>query len=120
MYGRKRRFHREMSSREFWLRSSADRQDVNFPILSSAGSMLQHAMVNLEKVLPELDSHIVLQVHDELLFDCPKDISRAGIERIKETMENVVDLKVPVKVDVDIYPERWAEPVDFDKWFKDK
>ena len=119
MYGRKRRFHREMKSREFWLRSAAERQAGNFPIQSSAGTMLKHAIVKLQDVLPRHDVNIVLQVHDELIFDCPKDISKESLLEIKETMENVVELKVPVKADIDIYPERWAEVVDFDEWFKE-
>src|SRR5699024_9025032 len=101
MYGRKRRFHREMKSREFWLRSAAERRAGNFPIQSSAGTMLKHAIVNLKEVLPKHDVTIALQVHDELIFDCPKDISKESLLEIKETMENVVELKVPVKVDIE-------------------
>src|SRR5690625_1622269 len=55
MYGRKRRFHKEMRSKQFWKRSAAERQAGNFPIKSSAGSMLKHAIVLLEKVLPKYD-----------------------------------------------------------------
>lgn len=119
MWGRKRRFHREMKSREFWLRSAAERQAGNFPIQSSAGTMLKHAIVNLQEVLPKHDVTIALQVHDELIFDCPKDITKEALLEIKETMENVVELKVPVKADIDIYPERWAEVIDFDEWFNE-
>ncbi len=117
MYGRKRRLHREMKSREFWLRSAAERQAGNFPIQSSAGSMLKHAIVKLGEVLPKYDSNIVLQVHDELIYDCPRDISREALTEIQRTMEEVCKLVVPVRVDIDMYPERWAESVSLDDWF---
>lgn len=117
MYGRKRRLHREMKSREFWLRSAAERQAGNFPIQSSAGSMLKHAIVKLGDILPKYDSYIVLQVHDELIFDCPRDIRRNNLTEIQLTMEEVRALSVPVRVDIDLYPERWAEGVDLGEWF---
>lgn len=117
MYGRKRRLHREMKSKDFWKVSAAERQAGNFPIQSTAGSMLKQAIVNLGDVLPKYDSNIVLQIHDELIYDCPKDISREALYEIRETMENVVTLKVPIKSDIDIYPKRWAEKVSEEEWF---
>lgn len=117
MYGRKRRLHREMKSREFWLKSAAERQAGNFPIQATAGSMLKHAIVKLEKVLPKHDVHIALQVHDELIYDCPRGISLEALREIQKTMEDVVKLKVPVKSDIDIYPERWAETIGIEEWF---
>src|SRR5699024_11649548 len=108
-----------MKSKEFWLRSAAERQAGNEPIKSSDGTMLKHAIVKQQDVLTKHDVNIVLQVHDELIFDCPRGISKESLLEIKETMENVVELKVPVKADIDIYPERWAEVVDFDEWFKE-
>ena len=119
MYGRKRRFHKEMRSKQFWKRSAAERQAGNFPIQSSAGSMLKHAIVLLEKVLPKYDVNIALQVHDELIFDCPKDITLEALTEIQQTLENVIELSVPVRCDIDLYPERWAESVDLDEWFKE-
>lgn len=120
MYGRKRRFHKEMRSQQFWLRSAAERQAGNFPIQSSAGSMLKHAIVLLEKVLPKYDVNIALQVHDELIFDCPKDISFEALAEIQQTLENVIELSVPVHCDIDLYPERWSEGVSLDDWFNNK
>lgn len=117
MYGRKRRLHKEMKSREFWLRSAAERQAGNFPIQATAGSMLKHAIVKLEDVLPKHDAHILMQTHDELHFDCPISISKDSLYEIKEVMEGVTKLKVPVKADIEIYPERWAERVDEEDWF---
>lgn len=109
LYGRKRRLHSEMKSREFWKVASAERMAGNFPIQSSAGSMLKAAIVDLNPVLAKHDSNILLQVHDELVFDCPKDITPEALSEIQQTMENVRDIGVPVRCDIDIYPERWAQ-----------
>lgn len=109
LYGRKRRLHSEIKSREFWRKSSAERMAGNFPVQSSAGSMLKAAIVDLVPVLEKHDSNILLQVHDELIFDCPKGITEAALTEIQQTMENVRDIGVPVRCDIDIYPERWAK-----------
>src|SRR5699024_7964026 len=61
MYGRERMFHREMKSKEFWLRSAGERRAGNFPILSSAGTMLNKAIVKLQDALPKDEVTIVLQ-----------------------------------------------------------
>lgn len=118
MYGRKRRLHREMKSKDFWRKASAERMAGNFPIQSTAGSMLKQAIVNLGEVLPKYDSHILLQVHDELVFDCPRDITLEALTGIQKTLENVRELNVPVRVDIDLYPERWAKGVPLGEWFK--
>lgn len=79
--------------------------------------MLKKAIVDLGRVLPKYDSYILLQVHDELIFDCPRDIPKEGLLEIRDTMVNAVKLVVPVRSDIEIYPERWMEKVDFDEWF---
>lgn len=118
MYGRKRRLHKEMRAKERWLRSAAERQAGNFPIQSSAGSLLKHAIVELGEVMPIYDTNIVLQVHDELIFDCPRDITRKGLTHIQQTMENVREMCVPIRADIDLYPRRWSEGVSLDEWFE--
>ena len=118
LFGRKRRLHNEFKSRDKWKELSAERMAGNFPIQASAGSILKKAIVDLQKILPPMDVNILLQVHDELIFDCPRNITADELTTIKETMENAVKLKVPVKADVEIYPERWAESVSWDEWYK--
>lgn len=117
--GRKRRLHADIkaSRRDRWRLFSAQRQAGNFPIQASAGSILKKAIVNLQKVLPKHDVHILLQVHDELVFDCPRSISYEALTEIQRTMEDAVKLKVPVKCDIEISPERWAKTVDVEEWF---
>ncbi|MEK5109873.1 DNA polymerase [Cytobacillus sp. FSL K6-0129] len=118
IFGRKRRLHDDYKSKDRFHHFRADRQAGNFPIQESAGSILKKAVVDLQDVLPELDTYILLQVHDELLFDCPKDISRDNLTRIKETMEKAVKLIVPVRCDVELNPERWLGKVNEDEWYE--
>ena len=117
LYGRKRRFHAEMRSGDRYKQFAAQRQAGNFPIQASAGTILKQAIVNLEPVLAKHDTHILIQIHDELLYDCPKDISRDALEEIRATMENAVKLNCQVRCDIEINPERWLEKVNNDEWF---
>jgi DNA polymerase-1 len=118
-FQRKRRLHAEINSGDHYKISGALRQCGNFPIQSTAGSILKKAIVDLRYsgVLEETDSRILLQVHDELNFDCPADISLEDLMKIKETMENAFKLIVPVRCDVEIYPERWMEKVNVEEYF---
>jgi DNA polymerase-1 len=117
IFGRKRRLHADVKAKDRWKQFSAQRQAGNFPIQESAGTILKKAVVDLGEVLPKHDSVILLQVHDELLVDCPKDISEEGLEEIRSTMEQAVKLIVPVRCDVEINPERWLEKINNDEWF---
>jgi DNA polymerase I len=119
IFGRKRRLHSEVKSRDRWKILSAERMAGNFPIQASAGSILKKAIVDLQKVLPKHDSHILLQVHDELVFDCPRDIPQEGLNEIKTTMEQAVKLLVPVRCDVELNPEKWLGKVDTEEWFSE-
>lgn len=120
IFGRKRRLANEYKAKDRFKGYAADRQAGNFPIQASAGSILKKAIVDLESVLPEMDVFILLQCHDELVFDCPADISRANLMKIKKVMEDAVELVVPVSCDVEINPERWLEKVDTEEWFKNR
>lgn len=116
MFGRVRSFHKAMKGSK-GEQKGALRAVGNFPIQSGAGVILKKAIIDLQPVLEKHDSKILLQVHDELVFECPEDISEEAVTEIREVLENVVELKVPLVADVDIYPERWAERVDYDEWF---
>nr|WP_254223443.1 DNA polymerase A family protein [Brevibacillus parabrevis] len=117
IFGRKRRLHTEVKSKERFRVFGAQRQAGNFPIQESAGSILKKAIVDLADVLPRYDAHILLQVHDELLFDCPRDITQEALDHIRTTMENAVKLRCPVRCDVELNPERWMKKVDEREWF---
>jgi DNA polymerase-1 len=118
IFGRKRRLANEYKSRDRFKGFGADRQAGNFPIQSSAGSILKKAVVDLQSVLPRLDSYILLQVHDELVFDCPRNITRDQLHEIKTTMEQAVKLIVPVRCDIEINPERWLGKVNENEWYE--
>jgi DNA polymerase I len=115
IFGRKRRL-RDQYKKGYGY--GADRQAGNFPIQASAGSVMKKAIVDLQPILPKMDVNILLQIHDELLFDAPETITREEIELIRSTMENAVKLVVPIRCDVEIYPKRWMESVSLDEWFE--
>lgn len=117
MFGRKRRLRSFYRSKDTFDHFRADRQAGNFPIQASAGSMLKKSIVDLGEVLPKYDVNIALQVHDELIYDCPKDITKEALYEIRDTMTNAVKLVVPVKSDIEIYPEKWSETVSEEEWF---
>ncbi|PLR81492.1 DNA polymerase I [Bacillus canaveralius] len=102
----RRRYIPEITSRNFNLRSFAERTAMNTPIQGSAADIIKKAMIDMAARLKEegLKTRLLLQVHDELIFEAPKD----EIERLKkivpEVMENAVDLKVPLKVDYSYGP----------------
>lgn len=117
IFGRKRRLHSEVKARERWKLFSALRMAGNFPIQSSAGSILKKAVVDLQDYLPTVDVNILLQCHDEVVYDCPKDISKEALYKIREIMANAVPMKVPVNCDIEIYPKRWLEKVTEEEWY---
>lgn len=117
IFGRKRRLQKEVKSRDQYQLYSALRMAGNFPIQSSAGSILKKAIVDLQPLLPELDVFILTQTHDEILFDCPRDIKREDLHAIRDVMAKAAPLKVPVNCDIEIYPERWMDKVDEGEWF---
>lgn len=117
IFGRKRRLHKEIKSKDMFRKFGAQRQAGNFPIQASAGSILKKAIVDLKPKLAKHDSEILLQVHDELVLDCPRNIAEESLNEIRETMENAVKLVCPVRCDVELNPERWLEKVKNDEWF---
>jgi DNA polymerase I len=117
IFGRKRRLHTEVKSKERFRVFGAQRQAGNFPIQASAGSILKKAIVDLQPVLLKYDSHILLQVHDELVFDCPRDITQDGLNEIRTMMEQAVKLACPVRCDVELNPEKWLGKVNYEEWF---
>ena len=80
----------------------AERTAINTPIQGSAADMIKIAMIQIDKELKkeELKSKMVLQVHDELVFDLPKDELDDLSNIVKRGMEEVVKLKLPVKVNI--------------------
>jgi DNA polymerase-1 len=98
LFGR-RRYIDEMKSQNPNIRRSGERQAINAPIQGTASDLVKLAMIRVHESLP---IPLLLQVHDELLFECPDDEAKDYAKDIKEMMENVYQLKVPLKVNVGI------------------
>ncbi|WP_066050360.1 DNA polymerase I [Robertmurraya korlensis] len=102
----RRRYIPEITSRNFNLRSFAERTAMNTPIQGSAADIIKKAMIDMAERLEKekLKTRLLLSVHDELIFEAPEE----EIERLKEivpdVMEHTVELKVPLKVDYSYGP----------------
>jgi DNA polymerase-1 len=109
MFGR-RRLVPELNSRNGQIRSAAERVTVNMPIQGTAADILKKAMIDLHAALPAqgLAGRMILTVHDELLFECPREEADATAALVKERMEGTVALAVPLTVDVG-YAENWRD-----------
>jgi DNA polymerase-1 len=82
-----------------WVVSKALREAGNFPLQSGAQGVIKIAMASVNDDLDNLDEvcKILLQVHDELVFECREDVADEIIELVKYRMESVVELLVPLK-----------------------
>jgi DNA polymerase-1 len=91
-------------------REFAERTAVNTPIQGTAADLIKVAMINIDNEFKKrkLKSAMLLSVHDEILFEMPPDELDKTCELVKEIMENVWNLKVPLKVNVGV-GKNWAE-----------
>ncbi len=106
----RRRYLPEITSRNFNLRSFAERTAMNSPIQGSAADIIKKAMIDLHEKLKEekMQARMLLQVHDELILEAPKEELDKLKEIVPEMMENTVELNVPLKVDY-AYGESWYD-----------
>ena len=96
----RRRYLRDINSQNSIVRSAAERNAVNAPIQGSAADIIKIAMLRIHEKLKEFDSQMLLQVHDELVFDVKKSELDALTNMIKIEMEQAYKLQVPLVVDV--------------------
>ncbi|WP_302303845.1 DNA polymerase I [Culturomica massiliensis] len=96
----RRRYLRDINSRNAVIRGMAERNAVNAPIQGSAADIIKLAMIHIQAQLQKrgMKSKMILQVHDELNFKCHKDEQEALKNLVRECMENVVQLSVPLTV----------------------
>ena len=101
LFGR-RRLVPELNSRNGQVRAAAERVAVNMPIQGTAADILKKAMIDLHEELPKrgFATHMILTVHDELLFEGPKAEAESAVALVRERMEGVASLAVPLPVDV--------------------
>lgn len=105
LFGKKRYFP-NIHSPNFFLRSSAEREAVNHPIQGTAAEILKMAMVEMGQ--KKIDDKLILTVHDELVFEVPESEVVAIGKMIKDIMENVTKLKVPLIVNLKV-GKNWQE-----------
>jgi DNA polymerase-1 len=107
----RRRYLRDINSKNFTVRGFAERNAINAPIQGSAADMIKVAMIKIKNAMEDSKSEIqhskmILQVHDELLFDVHKSEVEAMTQLVKREMENAVALDVPIVAEVGI-GENW-------------
>lgn len=106
----RRRYIPEITSRNFNVRGFGERTAMNTPIQGSAADIIKKAMIDVaERVKEEgLASKLLLQVHDELIFEVPKEELDVMKKLVPEVMEQAVELNVPLKVDYS-YGSTWYD-----------
>jgi DNA polymerase-1 len=106
----RRRYLPDINSRNYNLRSFAERTAINTPIQGSAADILKIAMINMAQRLKEekMQATMLLQVHDELVFEAPESELEQLNELVKDVMENAVSLQVPLITDSS-WGETWYE-----------
>jgi DNA polymerase I len=110
MFGR-RRLVPDLNNRNGQVRNAAERAAVNMPIQGSAADILKKAMIDVHAALPSVAggrARMILTVHDELLFEAPKEAADETVAAVRQLMESAVALKVPLTVDVGV-GENWKE-----------
>ncbi len=106
----RRRYIKEINSSNFNLRSFGERASMNMPLQGSSADIIKIAMVNVYNRLKSenLKAKLILQVHDELIIDCPKDELEIVKEILVNEMQNAVKLKVPLLVEANV-GKTWYE-----------
>ena len=107
--GRRRTLH-DINSRNGTIRAAAERNAINMPIQGTAADMIKIAMVNVQTALVEqqLNTRMLLQVHDELIFDLDPSEEAAVRTLVTEGMKKALDLKCPIEVDIGL-GNNWLE-----------
>jgi DNA polymerase-1 len=98
----RRRYLPELKSNIPAVRQFAERMAINAPIQGSAADLIKVAMVNIDRLLEErnFDARLIMQVHDELVLEAPEAEKEDVMKLVKNEMEEVVKLKVPLKVEI--------------------
>ena len=91
-------------------RQAAERAAINAPLQGSAADIIKKAMLDIDMLINEeiRDVKMIMQVHDELVFECPKEAADEVMKEIKLRMENTVNLKIPLIAEAEI-GDNWNE-----------
>ena len=106
----RRRYIPDINSKNKTIAEGAARVAINMPVQGSASDIIKLAMLRVAERLAKekFEGRMLLQVHDELVFECPASEEKQLIAAVKHEMENVVSLKVPLKVDIES-GDNWGE-----------
>ncbi|MEE9165824.1 MAG: DNA polymerase I, partial [Nitrospinota bacterium] len=106
----RRRYLPELNSKNKQIKEFAERTAVNTPVQGSAADLIKIAMINISRSIKNknLKSKIILQVHDELVFEIPEAEKKIMVDLVKKEMEGVMELKIPLIVDTYI-GKNWGE-----------
>src|SRR6185295_11415730 len=107
---KRRRYIPEIQDRNFNMRAYGERNAQNSPLQGSAADLIKLAMIRIHAALAErkLQSRMLLQVHDELVFEVPPDELDTMRDLVCQHMEQVVELQVPLVVDIGVGPN-WLD-----------
>ncbi|MBP9002796.1 MAG: DNA polymerase I [Candidatus Hydrogenedentes bacterium] len=103
----RRRYIPDINSRNMTVRRAAERMAINTPVQGSAADIIKLAMVKVDPILRKLGASMLLQVHDELVVEVPREQAQAVVDTLTEVMSGVVQLRVPLPVDVGV-GANWA------------
>ena len=106
----RRRILKDINSKNATVRGFAERNAINAPVQGSAADLIKLAMIRIHEAMKKqkLESRMILQVHDELVFEAKESELEALKELVKDKMENALSLKVPMKVEAGI-GKNWLE-----------
>ncbi len=109
LFGRKRIIP-ELNNKNYMIRSQGERMALNTPIQGTSADIIKKAMIEVSNKFKNLNlkSKMILQVHDELIFDCLDEEIEIVKQIVKEVMENILKLNVPLKVDIN-YGINWYD-----------
>jgi DNA polymerase-1 len=106
----RRRYIRDIRSSNATVRGSAERNAINAPIQGTAADMIKLAMINIHAELGrrKLKTKMLLQVHDELVFDLVKTEEKEVLSLVEEKMKTAISLDVPIEVEMGV-GKTWLE-----------
>ncbi|MEX5287789.1 DNA polymerase I [Acinetobacter towneri] len=90
----------DIAARNMMVRKAAERAAINAPLQGSAADIIKMAMIEVDKILPQAQAKMLLQVHDELVFEVDADAADELAPKLAEVMQSVVEISVPLVVEV--------------------
>ena len=106
----RRRYLPEITSPNQAMRQFAERMAINAPIQGTAADLIKIAMIEIQKRIEErgLRMKMIIQIHDELVFEIPEEEAAEAKNLVKKEMEGVIDISVPLKIDINT-GKNWSE-----------